>query len=162
MSNTTYQLDIIVVSFNTREYTLDALQSIYKETTRTSFNLVVVDNNSDDGSADAIEQTFPQLTLIRSPRNLGFSAGVNLGTKHCQSDFLLLLNPDTVILDAAIDTLYNFALTKSANGIWGGITLNNDMSLNTHNAWSKPSTLSLLFNALGLNETFSGSCFFNK
>jgi len=162
MSNTIAQLDIIVVSYNTCELTLHALRSVYEETTQTSFNLIVVDNNSDDGSADAIEQNFPQLTLIRSPRNLGFSRGVNLSAKYLHSDYLLLLNPDTVILDSAIDTLYAFAHKKPANGIWGGITLNDDRSLNTHNAWRKPSTLTLLFNALGLNEIFSTSRFFNR
>jgi GT2 family glycosyltransferase len=162
MNNETTQLDIVVFSYNTRELTLHALRSIYEETTQTTFNLIVVDNNSNDGSADAIEKAFPQLTLIRSPRNLGFSGGVNLGAQRLQCDYLLLLNPDTVILDGAIDTLFLFAHEKPDNGIWGGITLNDDRSLNTHNAWSKPTTLSLLFNALGLNETFSSSCFFNR
>lgn len=162
MNNAAAQLDIVVVSYNTRELTLEALRSVYEETTRTSFNLIVVDNNSDDGSADAIERAFPQLTLIRSPRNLGFSGGVNLSADHLKSDYLLLLNPDTVILDGAIDTLYDFALKKPANGIWGGITLNDDRSLNTHNAWRKPSTLTLLFNALGLNQIFATNRFFNS
>ena len=162
MSTATTQLDIVVVSYNTRELTLHCLQSIYDETTQTSFNLIVVDNNSHDGSADAIEKCFPQIRLIRSPRNLGFSGGVNLGSKHFKSDHLLLLNPDTVILDGAIDSLFAFAQEKPTNGIWGGITLNDDRSLNTHNAWSKPSTLSLFFNAFGLNEKFSTSCFFNR
>jgi GT2 family glycosyltransferase len=162
MSNIASQLDIIVVSYNTRELTLRALRSIYEETTQTSFNLVVVDNDSQDGSADAIEQSFPQLTLIRSSHNLGFSGGVNLGAKQFQSDYLLLLNPDTVILEGAIDTLFAFAHQKPSNGIWGGVTFNNDMSLNTHNAWSKPSTLTLLFSAFGLSKAFSSSCFFNK
>lgn len=158
----TPQLDIIVVSYNTRDLTLRALHSVYQQTTQTTFNLVVVDNNSHDGSADAIEQAFPDLTLIRSTRNLGFSGGVNLGAKQFHSDYLLLLNPDTVILDGAIDKLLAFAQQKPHNGIWGGITRNNDMSLNTHNAWAKPSTLTLLFSALGLSKTFATSCFFNK
>lgn len=162
MSSSKSQLDIIVVSYNTRELTLRSLKSIYNETKRTSFNLIVVDNNSHDGSADAIEKNFPQLTLIRSNRNLGFSAGVNLGAKNTCCDHLLLLNPDTVILNGAIDKLYSFALKKPNNGIWGGVTLNEDKSLNTHNAWRKPSTQSLFFNAFGLNEVFSTSGFFNK
>jgi len=162
MSNMVSQLDIVVVSYNTRELTLRALHSIYEQTIQTSFRLVVVDNDSQDGSADAIENAFPQLTLIRSSRNLGFSGGVNLGAKQFQSDYLLLLNPDTVILEGAIDTLFSFAQQKPNNGIWGGVTFNDDMSLNTHNAWSKPTTLTLLFSAFGLSKAFSSSCFFNK
>lgn len=157
-----FQLDIVVVSYNTRELTLLAIDSIYEQTTKTIFNLIVVDNDSHDGSADAVEQKFPELTLIRSPRNLGFAGGVNLGAKQFQSDHFLLLNPDTVILDGAIDRLLSFALQRPENGIWGGVTLNDDMSINTHNAWSRPDTLSFLFNAIGLNETFSRSCFFNR
>jgi GT2 family glycosyltransferase len=122
----------------------------------------VVDNDSQDGSANAIEQEFPQLTLIRTGSNLGFSGGVNLGAKQFQSNYLLLLNPDTVILEGAIDNLFAFAQQKPNNGIWGGVTFNNDMTLNTHNAWSKPTTLTLFFSALGLSKTFSKSCFFNK
>ena len=155
-------LDIVVVSYNTCDLTLRALHSIYKETTQTPFNLIVIDNNSHDGSADAIEREFPDLTLIRSTINLGFAGGVNLGAKQFSSDYILLLNPDTVTLDGAIDELLLFAQKKPKNGIWGGITFNNDMSLNTHNAWSKPTTLTLLFSALGLSKAFSNSCFFNK
>ena len=69
MNKETPQLDIVVVSYNTRELTLEALHSVYKETTQTTFNLIVVDNNSDDCSADAIEQAFPQLTHLYRPQH---------------------------------------------------------------------------------------------
>lgn len=155
------QLDIVVVSYNTAELTVRALKSVYDQTVETDFKLIVVDNDSHDGSADRIAEEFPELTLIRSKTNTGFSGGVNLGTRQSNADHILLLNPDTVILEQAIDKLYQFAKQKPDNGIWGGITLNNNLSLNTHNAWSKPTTLTLLFSALGLSKLFSDSCFFN-
>ncbi len=156
------QLDIIVVSYNTAELTLRALRSVYQQTTQTSFNLIVLDNDSHDDSANLIAKEFPELTLIRSTTNTGFSGGNNIAAKECGAEHILLLNPDTVVLDNAIDKLYQFALEKPEKGIWGGITLNDDLSINSHNAWSRPGTLTLLFSALGISKLFSNSCFFNK
>lgn len=156
------QLDIVMVSYNTAELTLRAIQSVYEQTTSTSFHLIVLDNNSQDGSADRIAAAFPDLALIRSTTNTGFSGGNNLAVKQSNADHVLLLNPDTVVLDGAIDNLYQFALSKPSHGIWGGVTLNNDLSINSHNAWSRPSTLTLLFSALGISKLFPNSCFFNK
>lgn len=162
MNLTAQQLDIVMVSYNTVDLTIRAIESIYKETVFTQFNLIVVDNNSHDGSADRIAKTFPDCHLIRNPRNTGFSGGVNLGARQSNSENVLLINPDTVVLDGAIDKLYQFASKHPKQGIWGGITLNNDMSINTHNAWAKPSTRTLLFSALGLSKAFKKSCFFNQ
>lgn len=159
---TTKQLDIVIVSYNTVEMTLRAIASVYEQTKHTRFNLIVVDNNSHDGSADAIEEQFPDVHLIRSLDNTGFAGGINTGSRVYTSEHLLFLNPDTVILDGAIDKLYAFANEKPRNGIWGGITLNNDHSINTHNAWAKPSTQTLLSSALGLSKAFKNSCFFNN
>ncbi len=156
------QLDIIVVSYNTAQLTLRALRSIYEQTKETPFTLTVLDNNSHDDSANLIAKEFPNLTLIRSQTNTGFSGGNNIAARQPNAEYILLLNPDTVVLDHAIDRLYQFALKKPKNGIWGGITLNNDLSINSHNAWSRPGTLTLLFSALGMSKLFSNSCFFNK
>ncbi len=155
------QLDIIIVSYNTAEYTKRAIQSIYTETKETSFNIVVVDNNSPDNSVEVIRNHFPDIQLIESKKNLGFAGGVNLGAKAVNSDYILLLNPDTVILDGAIDKLMNFAQKESNAGIWGGVTLNNDLSLNPNNARARISFKTLLFSATGLSKIFRSSCFFN-
>ncbi len=155
------QLDIIIVSYNTAKYTKRAIQSIYTETKETSFNIVVVDNNSPDNSVEVIRNHFPDIQLIESKKNLGFAGGVNLGAKAVNSDYILLLNPDTVILDGAIDKLMNFAQKESNAGIWGGVTLNNDLSLNPNNARARISFKTLLFSATGLSKIFRSSCFFN-
>jgi GT2 family glycosyltransferase len=155
------QLDIIIVSYNTAEYTKRAIQSVYDETTQTSFNIIVVDNNSPDNSVAVIRDNFPDVTLIESKENLGFAGGVNLGAKAANSDYILLLNPDTLILEGAIDKIMHFSTQKVDAGIWGGVTLNNDLSLNPNNARAKLSFKTLLFSALGLSKAFRSSCFFN-
>ncbi len=161
-SDTDPQLDIIIVSYNTAALTLRAIRSVYEQTRDTRFKLIVVDNDSHDQSADKIAEAFPDLTLIRSPNNTGFSGGNNLGARYSCADHILLLNPDTVVLEGAIDRLYQFACTHPDNGIWGGITLNNDLGLNTHNAWARLSTLTLFFSAFGLSKLRPHSCLFNR
>jgi len=156
------KVDIILVSYNTVEYSLKALASVYKETKEGTFNLIVVDNNSSDDSVIKIKQQFPQITLISSDRNLGFAGGVNLAASYAKGDYILLLNPDTVILDHAIDHLIQFAQKHPQQGIWGGITLNKDLSINTHNAWAEESIFTLLCSVFGLNRIFKRSCFFNQ
>ena len=154
-------VDIILVSYNTSAYTLRALRSIYEETQQFNYTVIVVDNNSQDDSVLQIKKHFPKTLLIESDTNLGFAGGVNVGASHAKGDYVLLLNPDTLILDGAIDKLLQFAENNQKNGIWGGITLNHDLSINTHNAWAEESILTLLFSTLGLNRLFKNSCFFN-
>ena len=158
----TPNLSIILVSYNTVAYITRALASVYQETLETSFEVIVVDNASTDDSVAALRQQFPQIKLIESKQNLGFAGGVRLGVAQASGHYLLLLNPDTVILDNAIDKLVKFAQQYPNNGIWGGVTLNNDLSLNSQHAWEKPTFKNLLFSALGLSKTFNKSAFFNS
>lgn len=154
-------VSIILVSYNTAEYTVRALESVQQQT-QSTHEIIVVDNQSTDNSVEAIRTRFPEIRLIESAENLGFAGGVRKGVEVANGTYLLLLNPDTVVLDAAIDKLLTFAKQHPANGIWGGVTLNNDLSLNTQHAWSKPDFSSLLFSALGLSKMFSSSCLFNN
>ncbi|WGZ91577.1 MAG: glycosyltransferase family 2 protein [Candidatus Thiocaldithrix dubininis] len=158
----TPNLSIILVSYNTVAYITRALASVYQETLETSFEVIVVDNASTDDSVAVLRQQFPQIKLIESKQNLGFAGGVRLGVAQASGHYLLLLNPDTVILDNAIDKLVKFAQQYPNNGIWGGVTLNNDLSLNSQHAWEKPTFKNLLFSALGLSKTFNKSAFFNS
>ena len=155
------QLDIILVSYNTAEYTKRAIESVYKETHNTNFKIIMVDNNSIDNSVELIANEYPDVEIIQTGANLGFAGGVNVGAKASNSDFILLLNPDTVILDAAIDKLLAYAKLTPQAGVWGGITLNNDLTLNPNNARARLSFRTLLFSALGLSKAFNKSCFFN-
>ncbi len=155
------QLDIVLVSYNTAEYTKRAIESVYEETHDTDFKIIMVDNNSKDGSEELIAKEFPDVEIIQTGANLGFAGGVNVGAKTSDGEYVLLLNPDTVILNGAIDKLMTYAKKTPQAGIWGGVTLNNDLSLNPNNARAQLSFKTLSFMALGLSKIFRGSCFFN-
>lgn len=151
-----------MISYNTRDMTLACLRSVFDQTTPGTFEVIVVDNASADGSADAIEREFGErVTLIRSTVNLGFAAANNLAARHARGDFLLLLNPDTVVLDRAIDRLVAFAEEHPAAGIWGGRTVFADGSLNPSSCWRRPTLWSLFCQAAGLSSLFRQSGIFN-
>lgn len=93
------RVSALIVSYNTRDLTLDAVRSALSEP---DVEVVVVDNASEDGSADAIASTFPALTLVRSPANLGFAGGVNLAARRATGEAFLLLNPDARLKPGAL------------------------------------------------------------
>jgi GT2 family glycosyltransferase len=153
-------LSIIVVSYNTRDLTLEALRSL-KAQTKTAYELIVVDNASRDGSAEAIAAEFPEAVMMAETENHGFAKANNLAALRARGDYLLLLNPDTVVLDAAVDRLMTFARQYPEARLWGGKTLFGDMSLNTSNCWRKMSLWNILCRTLGFTRLFPRSGLFN-
>jgi GT2 family glycosyltransferase len=151
----TNNLTIIVISYNTKELTLTCLKSVYQETKNIHFHLIVVDNNSEDGSADAIAHQFPNLELIKLDKNIGFARANNLAAKRAIGNYILLLNPDTVILDNAIDNLIDFAQQNPKAGIWGGKTLFADGSLNPTSYYSNTTTWHLFSRVFFLSALYS-------
>lgn len=101
-------LSIVVVSYNTRELTLQCLRSILENTNNVRFQVLVVDNNSADDSADAIEKEFPAVRVIRNLENKGLAAATNQGLEHSTGRYVMSLNSDTVIKPGAFDTLVEF------------------------------------------------------
>jgi GT2 family glycosyltransferase len=154
-------LSIVVISYNTRDMTLACLASVYAET-QIPFELIVLDNASTDGSAEAIARSYPEATLIAEKTNHGFGPAHRIALKSATAPWLLLLNPDTVILDNAIDNLFNFAKRTPDAGIWGGRTLYADGSLNPTSCFGKMTLWSVFCRVIGFNGVFRRSAFFNS
>jgi hypothetical protein len=154
-------LSILVVSFNTRELTLACLRSVFEQTRGLAFEVLVVENASTDGSGPAIAEKFPQVTLIQQDANLGFAAANNLASQQARGDLLLLLNPDTVVLDGAIQKLVEFSRQNLKAGIWGGRTIFADGSLNPTSCWRRPTLWSTFCRGVGLSTIFRRSRIFN-
>jgi len=153
-------VSIIVVSYNTRDMTLTCLRSVVEQTTD-SYELIVVDNDSSDGSAAAIAAAFPDIRLFAETENHGFAVANNLAAAHARGDFLLLLNPDTEVLDGAVDKLLAFARARPEARIWGGRTVFADGSLNPSSAWRRMSLWTCFCQAAGLSALFPRSALFN-
>lgn len=142
----TPELSIIIVSWNTRDMTLEAISSAIEQTTKTSYEMIVLDNASDDDSADAIEEAFPDLDLfMRETENHGFAKANNIAAKHARGKYILLLNPDTITLDGAIDKVVDLAHRTPEAKIWGGAMLYGDKKTPNYTAIHRQMSLWSLF-----------------
>jgi len=121
----------------------------------------VLDNHSSDGSVEAIAQSFPQVKLVASNQNHGFAQGNNIAIREARGEYILLLNPDTVILDGAIQKLYAFARQHPDARIWGGRTVFADHSLNPGSCWRRETFWHLFCSSVGLVRLFPNSPIFN-
>lgn len=102
-------LAIIIVNYNTEKLILECLESVFKNKPTGTFQVIVVDNNSTDNSVAAIKKHFPEVKLIESKKNLGFSGGNNLALKEIEAKNYLLLNSDTLENKDSLNNLVKFA-----------------------------------------------------
>lgn len=152
-------LTVIIVSYNTRKMTVECVRSVLEQTSSLRYEVIVVDNASTDQSVEAIRANFPEIHLIALDQNLGFGRANNLAADHAQGQKLLLLNPDTVVLNRAIEKVYGFALANPECRIWGGRTVFEDGTLNPQSCWKRMSLWSIFCNLLGLTRIKSSSLF---
>jgi N-acetylglucosaminyl-diphospho-decaprenol L-rhamnosyltransferase len=123
--------------------------------------VVVVDNASDDGTADMIRADFPQVRLLALEENLGFAAGNNLAADAAEGEHLLLLNPDTLAHEGAVANLVDFARRRPEHGLYGGRTLKPNGVVDPGSCWGQPTLWSLFCFGTMLNSVFRGSRLFD-
>lgn len=113
------QLSVVIVNHNSGAYLRYCLASIHRHPPSREFEIIVVDNASEDGSLEMLAAAFPGVRVIASPVNLGFAGGNNLGFKEAQGDLVFILNPDTVALPGCLDLLISFLETHPQAGAVG-------------------------------------------
>jgi hypothetical protein len=161
MTHNQVDVSILIVSYNTREMTIECIESIFAETQSHSFEVILIDNDSQDGSADAIAEQCPKVKLIRSKENLGFARANNVASEQSTGKRTLLLNPDTVIVERAIDKLLDFADENPDCLMWGGRHMFRDGSKNKYNCWSDYTVWTVFCSCTGLSKFFPKSSIFN-
>jgi GT2 family glycosyltransferase len=150
-------LSIIIISFNVEKLLRECLESIYRETKHTRLDIWVIDNASRDGSVRMLKESFPEVRLIENTENLGFTRANNQAIRQCRSDYVLLLNPDTVILDSALDKMVRFMDEQPEVGVSGGRLVNEDGSLQLACRRSIPSPAVAFYRLTGLSRLFPRS-----
>lgn len=120
-------LSIIILSYNTKELLRACLRSIYKTAGASlSYEIIVVDNASPDGSADMVRSGFKEVVLIANKENIGYSKGNNVGVKAAKGRFILFLNADTFVYKETLYAMVRFMQeTKRAGAATCNITLPN-------------------------------------
>ncbi|MEW6456230.1 MAG: glycosyltransferase family 2 protein [Acidobacteriota bacterium] len=124
-------LSIIIVNFNRKDFLDICLNSLFNSINSLpySYEVIVVDNNSTDGSVELIENKYKKIVLIKNRDNLGFGKANNIGIKHSRGNFILFLNNDTYVYPGSIETLIKKMHEYKNVGAAGCLILNEDLSL---------------------------------
>lgn len=108
-------ISLLIVNYNTKDYLIKCLESIYKSgTSLTHFQIIIVDNASKDSSVEKIAKEYSleienkQIEIVRNDRNLGFSKAVNIGLKKCRGNYICILNPDIYIEKECLNILRKY------------------------------------------------------
>jgi GT2 family glycosyltransferase len=150
----TEELSIICVNWNSLNYLVECVASIYKNTEGISFEIIVVDNASPEGGIDKLKDQFPQVTVIKSDRNLGFAGANNLGFRHSSGQYILLLNPDTEVIGPAIATMLAAIKSLPDAGIVGCKLLDSDLTISTTSIQKFPTIINQLLGVEWLRLRF--------
>jgi GT2 family glycosyltransferase len=147
------KVSIIIVNYNVKDLIIKCLQSIYQFNTNL-FEIIVVDNNSKDGSVEEIKKMFPEVILIENKFNAGFSGANNQGIKRATGDFIFLLNPDTEFKNDVLKSLIDFLINNKDCVIVAPQLLNSDLSIQ-YSAWKNHSPINLIVETFYLHRFFS-------
>lgn len=122
------ELSIVIVNWNVKEPIAECLSSL-ATIEAPKIEVIVVDNASTDGSIQMLQKKFPWVKLIANQDNKGFAKACNQGIKISEGDYILLLNPDTVVPEGALEPLLSFAKDHPEAGVIGPKILNTDGSV---------------------------------
>ena len=158
----TPKLSIVVVNYNTRDLLRACLRSVLSSREPPVFELFVVDNASCDGSAAMVAAEFPQVQMIECNVNGGYAHANNLALRRCKGDYLLLLNPDTVLPPRALKEMVDFMEAHPEAGIAGPKLVRENGSLDLACRRSFPSPEVSFYRMLGLSKLFPRSRRFGR
>jgi len=127
--STKTDLSIVIVSYNVKNLLKECLESIYRTTKQIQFEVYIVDNHSSDGTIQMIQRDFPTVKLIRNKENIGFAKANNLAFRKSKGKYLLMLNPDTRILQNSFQKMINAFEKDTRIGVVGCKMLNPDGTL---------------------------------
>lgn len=129
------ETSIIIVNYNTPQLTSDCIESIKKHSVNSNYEIIIVDNASNDQSVDFLQNRFPDIKIIVSDSNVGFGRANNLGSKSAKGEFVFFLNSDTVFLNDVVANFVSKYRTLEAEGktlgVLGSLMLNDQLQINS-------------------------------
>jgi O-antigen biosynthesis protein len=155
-------LSVIIVSYNAREYLRICLHSVRKASENIDCEVFVVDNNSTDGYTEMLKKDFPDFKCIFNTQNVGFAAANNQAIRISKGNYILLLNPDTVVEPCTFTSCLKFMREHPEAGAIGVRMVNGDGSFLPESKRSIPSPLTSFFKITGAGHVFPKSSFFNR
>ncbi len=123
------KLSIIIVSYNTSEFTVSCIRSIEKFSPKCTYEIIVVDNASTDKSVENLMKLGSKIVLIQNSENLGFSKANNIGIRKSKGEYVFLLNSDTILVEQIFDELIAISVSEKKAGVVAPQLLNLDKSI---------------------------------
>jgi len=155
-------LSVIIVAYNVRDFLKQCLHTLQRSDFSGRVEVIVVDNDSFDGIADMVAGEFPEIKLIANDQNRGFAVAVNQGAAASAGDYILLLNPDTIVEEKTFQVLVDYLKDHPAAGCVGPKILNSDGSLQVACKRSFPTPWVALTHLAGLARLFPRSRLFGR
>ncbi len=155
-------LSVIIVNYNVRQFLENALTSIRRAMAGIEGEVIVVDNASSDGSAEMVRERFPEVTVIESAENVGFSRANNRALSHVRGNYLLLINPDTIVQEDTFRVMLDFFAEHPEVGLAGCKILNPDGSFQLPCRRSFPTPWVAFTKTFGLSSLFPKSRLFGR
>lgn len=119
-------VSVIIVNYNTKQLLADCLDSVREKTKDIEYEVIVVDNDSHDGSQKMLRSQYPWVRLIETGENLGFGRANNVGMDNAKGKYLFLLNSDTILKNNVLKLFFEYAETHGGFGVLGAILLGMD------------------------------------
>jgi GT2 family glycosyltransferase len=156
------QLSIIIVNYNVKYFLEQCLQSVLLATKNCTAEIFVVDNNSTDGSKQFLEPLFKEVHFIWLPKNIGFAKANNIALAKTSGDYILFLNPDTIVAEDCFEKTIAFLQNNTAIGALGVKMIDGSGQFLKESKRAFPSPSISLFKILGLANLFPKSKLFAK
>jgi len=158
-----FDLSIVIVNYNVKDALDNCLASIYKANTYNhNLEIIVVDNNSFDGSTGLVAEKYPDVILIKNSENIGFSKANNIAIKKAVGEYLLILNPDTVLEEGTYKKIIDFIKSDKRIGIVTSKLIMSNGEIDIACRRSFPTISVALPRILGLSKIFPKNRFFGK
>lgn len=156
------KLSVIIVNYNVRFFLEQAIRAALKASVKLECEIIVVDNASIDGSKEMVETTFPNIQYIYLEENLGFSKANNIGIKASKGEYVLLLNPDTVVAEDAFENSVKFMDENPDVGGLGVHMIDGSGSFLPESKRGLPTPSAAFYKIFGLSRLFPNSKKFGK
>ena len=153
-------LSIIIVNWKSVQYLAACLSSIYEQRFTATFEILVIDNASYDGSENLLASDFPKARFIQSEKNLGFAGANNKASFQATGEVLCFLNPDTIVKNNALQKLYDAVTSIPKAGAVGACLRNADNSVQTSCVMPYPTILNQILDMELLRKRFPRSPLF--
>ena len=146
-----FDISIIIVNYKVKEYIIPCIESIYKHTSKSlRYEILVIDNNSNDGSIDAIKSQFSEVKIYENTENIGFSKAVNQGAETAIGKYIFILNPDTKLIEDSISILFTF-LEKNETVAVVGPALVTESGIKQQSYWKEPTLINTILSIYHLD-----------